>query len=117
MELMPVVPVRRNIQAPITIEQDDATSSKTSIRAGYTMIAYESQRARKAQQYAGYAGEPETVSIKRKWRRNENENPQTVGQRQTPPKATSTHPRAMFRTRFENSNPRPKMLCAPIQQP
>jgi hypothetical protein len=52
------------------------------------MIAYESQWVREAHQRAGYAGEPKTASIKRKWRQNENENPQTTRQRQTLPKAT-----------------------------
>jgi hypothetical protein len=63
------------------------------------MIAYESHRAREAQQRAGFAGEHGTTSIEKKWRQNENKNPQMAGQRQTPPKATSTHQRAMFKTR------------------
>jgi hypothetical protein len=91
--------LRCNNQAPVTIEQEDATCSRTPTRPGYIMIAYESQWVREAHQRAGYAGEPKTASIKRKWRQNENENPQTTRQRQTLPKATSTHPRAMFRTR------------------
>jgi hypothetical protein len=67
-ELTPVVPIRRNSQALVTIEQEDATSSRTPTRAGYTMIAYELQRAREVQQRAGYTGEPGTTSIERKWR-------------------------------------------------
>jgi hypothetical protein len=34
--------VRRNSQAPVTVEQDNAIGSRTPVRAGYSMIAYES---------------------------------------------------------------------------